>query len=108
MKNFNVYGVTVTSACTYNEIIGNHISDSLQTVTSINRTCLSIAGDYNEAIDNNCFNCKNPSGDPYYGNGIYLTKVSANNIVVGNNCIDNDINLCNIGTSNTLYGNNAP
>lgn len=107
IKNFNIYGVTVTSACRYNEIIGNHISDSVSTITSINRTCIHITGDYNDAIDNNCFNCKNPSPS-YYGNGIYLTSIAGNNIIVGNNCIDNDNNICNLGTGNTLYGNNAP
>lgn len=107
IKEFNLSGVRCWETSWYNEIVGNHISDSISSAAGFNRSCIYINGDNNEAIGNSCFNSKNAHVS-YYGLGIWLGSSSNNNIIAGNTCIDNDDNLLNLGTSNTLYGNNAP
>jgi hypothetical protein len=108
IKEFNRYGVSCGWVSWYNEIVGNHISDSNSSADFFNRMGIHISGEYNEVIGNSCFNSKNPQGPPYEGLGILLDSFSLGNIIAGNTCIDNDINLLNLGTNNTLFGNNAP
>ncbi|MFX0138138.1 MAG: right-handed parallel beta-helix repeat-containing protein [Candidatus Hodarchaeota archaeon] len=107
IKNFDYEGIYIDTGSAYNDIIGNQISDSASYSYGANRTCILIQGDDNEVIDNSCINCKNSAGSNY-GHGIYLTSSAVSNNIVGNNLIDNDISLCNLGISNTVYGNNAP
>lgn len=109
IKKFDYQGIRCGDGSNFNEINGNQISFSLTTSLSNNRTCIGLynGADYNEVIGNFCYNCTN-SNPTQYGIGIWITSDGDNNLIAGNTCIYNDINIVDYGTDNYLYENNAP